>query len=190
MNRWLLIILSGLAMDATVAARADVVTPVEGTWQKHEHTFSFSGFTTHYSCVGLESKLKTLLGLAGARPGYRVAGTCADAPGAPTRIQVVRLSFYTLAPAAGTAQAAQAEAGVGAWRTVNWGPLPSRDVDAGDCELVEQFAHDILPMFTTRDLESHMNCQPNEANLSGIRLRFSVLGPAPMERSAAATKTR
>jgi hypothetical protein len=188
MYRPLLILLSGLVVLPASAAEPPAVN---GTWQKHEHAFSFTGFTSHYSCVGLETKMKTLLGLVGARPDFRVAGTCADAPGAPTLIQVVRLSFHTLAPAgAPAANAAGAEPGQGEWREVNWGPTAPRELQAGDCELVEQFAQEILPLFTTRDLENHMNCQPRQAQLSGIHLKFSVLGAAPAARHAAVAKTQ
>ena len=58
-------------------------------------------------------------------------------------------------------------------------PTSPRDFSSGDCELIEQFAHEILPVFATRGLENHMACVPNQANLSGIHLKFEVLAALP-----------
>jgi hypothetical protein len=45
-----------------------------GTWQTHQLEFQFVGFTTTYSCDGLEAKLRLLLLRLGARPGLSVEG--------------------------------------------------------------------------------------------------------------------
>jgi len=191
MRRTLLILLMGLAVTAMGAANADPA-PVDGTWQRHQDIFTFSGFTSHYSCEGLETKLKLLLAMVGARPGYHVAGACADPSPIGPRITVVRLKFDTLAPAASASAATSAppEAGRGEWRTVDWNPTGPRELQPGDCELVEQFAREILPMFTTRDVENHMTCVPNAANLSGIRLKFNVLAALPEPKRATLAKTQ
>jgi hypothetical protein len=186
MNRRSLVLVSVAAAFLSGAVAAEQL-PVEGTWQKHDDTFSFAGFTTHYSCVGLESKLKLLLGMVGARPDFKVYGTCADALGAPSEIQVVRMTFYTLAPPGsaapvsrlGVRSTATTEPGRGEWRAIDWTATRPRELTSGDCELVEQFEHEILPVFTTRGVESHMACVPNQANLSGIRLKFEVLAALP-----------
>jgi len=180
-----LLALTGLL--AAGAAHASADSPVDGAWQKHEDTFSYMGFTSHYSCEGLSEKLKLMLKLAGARPDFKVTPTCAAPSGVPDRIATVRLTFHTFAPtgapppaqAKGKRPPAAPEPGVGAWRTVEWHNNSPREFESGDCELVEQFANEILPKFTTRDVVSHMNCVPHQVNPSGISLKFDALGPVP-----------
>lgn len=174
---------AGLALAGPVLA-ADA--PVDGTWQKHEHMFTYMGFTSTYSCEGLSEKLKLMLKLAGARPGFKVQSTCAAPSGVPDKIATARLTFYTLAPAGAPpppppkGKAAEAgEPGQGAWRTVSWQVNRPREFQSGDCELVDQFARELLPMFTTRDVVSRMSCVPNQVNIAGINLTFGVLGALP-----------
>jgi len=205
---------SGGAPAATAqppAGAASVAAPVEGVWQRHEQTFTFAGFTSHYSCDGLADKLKLLLQDAGARDVKAVGGGCLGPGGTdgPSRISSARLTFYTLAPAAAAAPLAapkpaaapareigrkapqlgkQAEprAGVGAWKTVKWSARSPRDLDEGDCELVEQFARELLPKFTTRNVDSHMRCVPHQVSLGGVNLKFESLAGLPESEAPAA----
>jgi hypothetical protein len=196
MTRLIPILAAGASLAFAGIAHAADTTPVDGTWQKHEHIFSFAGFTSKYSCDGLEGKLKLLLRTAGARPGFKVL--CTNAMGRPERISVARLTFYTLAPADAPPPApgkdgkppAPGDPGVGTWRTVELKVGSPRELEGGDCELVEQFAHELLPMFTTRDVVNNMTCVPNEANLFGIRLRFDSLGALPDAKPPQVAATR
>jgi hypothetical protein len=49
-----------------------------------------------------------------------------------------------------------------------------RELALGDCELVEQFRDKVLPMFTTRNVDSRMTCVPNQLSGSVINLKFEV----------------
>jgi len=60
----------GAVTCAVPASAADDSTL--GTWQKHEYTMHFMGFTTTYSCDGLEEKMRELLLWAGAGGMSRV----------------------------------------------------------------------------------------------------------------------
>jgi hypothetical protein len=108
----------------------------------------------------------------------------------PDKIATARLTFQTLLPAGAppppppkgkvaSAPPTAPEPGTGAWRTVSWQANKPRELQPGDCELVEQFARELLPMFTTRDLANRMSCVPNQVNMAGINLTFSVLGALP-----------
>src|ERR1035438_7576980 len=71
-----------------------------GSWQKHEYSFQFMGFTSTYSCDGLADKLKLLLLASGARSDATArAGACASGFGRPDKFARADLTFYTLAPA-------------------------------------------------------------------------------------------
>lgn len=182
---------AGLSFAGASVALADA--PVEGTWAPHKNIFTFMGFTSRYSCDGLQAKLTALLRLSGARPDFKVVSTCAAPGGVPDRISTVRLSYHTLVPAGSPVPAANPkdatppgppEHGVGTWRNVELTARMARDIESGDCELVEQFAKEILPTFTTKDVVNRMSCVPNQSNTFGINLKYSVLAALPPPKQA------
>jgi hypothetical protein len=188
-----------LAACAPLAALAATdATPVSGLWQKHEYTLDYVGFTATYSCDGLEGKMRLLLRAAGARDDIKIRTSCSNPFQGPSRIAVATVTFYALVPepAAGAAPAvaggkppdgkaaAPAEPGVGAWRTVEFREGRPYWLDAGDCELVEQFDRQIVPLFTTRNHESHMSCVPHEQIVGSIAVRFDTLAPLPRADAA------
>src|ERR1700678_4217113 len=95
-----------LLTGASLADEAPLpATHVPGSWQKHQYSFAFLGFTSTYSCDGLADKLKKLLLAAGARKDVKSQpGACASSFGRPDKFARADLTFYTLAPAdSGTA---------------------------------------------------------------------------------------
>jgi hypothetical protein len=90
-----------------------------------------------------------------------------------------RTTFYTLVPAAVSPQAAASARGSGRWTTVEWRAGSPPVLAASDCELIDQFAREILPMFTTRDVDNQMKCVPWQETLGSIQLKFSVLAALP-----------
>jgi hypothetical protein len=152
-----------------------------GIWQKHEYSFQYFGFTTTYSCDGLASKLKVLIIAAGARADAKSTSVgCARGYGAPDKFAAARLTFYTLAPAGNGESANQPINGV--WHWVAFADRSPREVALGDCELIEQFRDKVLPMFTTRDIDSRMTCIPNQLSGSLINLKFEVFAAAPIAK--------
>jgi len=195
--RWLAGVLCAMPFAAAVAAPPATAPPVDGVWVRHEHNFTYMGMTSHYSCDGLEYKLKWLLKLAGAREDAVVHGSCSDPRGGPSRMSSARMTYYTLA-LPGATPASDADdgkhlghaakelkveppvAGVGQWKTVDLSAASHRnDIQEGDCELVEQFDRELLQDFTVRNHDSHFTCIPHQISLNGIRSRFEVLAPLP-----------
>lgn len=190
---WLAGMLCAVPVVAVAAPPADAA-PVDGVWVRHERLFSYMGVTSHYSCDGLEDKLKSLLRLAGARDDFKVYASCTDPRGGPSRIATARMTYYTLAlpgspQATGTTKnlghapkelkAEPPAPGVGVWKSVEVEATNLGDIQPGDCELVEQFDHDVLPDFTTRNHDAHFTCIPHQMTLGGVRLHFEVLAPKP-----------
>jgi hypothetical protein len=170
----------GLALLVCRPALADDPSAREpGVWQKHDYTFSFMGFTSTYSCDGLADKLKVLLLAAGARPDAKArAGACASGFGHPDKFARADLTFYTLAPdGAGSASADKPVDG--AWRAVSFADHSPRDLATGDCEVVEQFVNNVLPMFSTRNVDNHTTCLPHQNSGSVINLQFETFAAAP-----------
>jgi hypothetical protein len=161
-----------------VGAGALSAAPDQGAWEKHDINFQFQGFTTTYSCDGLAEKLRLLLVEAGARADAKAtAGACATGFGRPDKFAGARLMFYTLTPSGNSDKAGASIEG--AWRAVTFADRSPRDLRLGDCELVEQFRDKVLPMFTTRNVESGMTCVPNQLSGAVINLKFEVFAGLP-----------
>jgi hypothetical protein len=170
----------GVAAEPALAAAHDL-----GVWQKHEYSFVYMGVTSTYSCDGLADKLKVLLTAAGARRDSKSQpGACASGFGRPDKFARASLTFYTLA-LPGAATSADAKSVDAAWRSVALSARSPRELGIGDCELVEQFRNNVLPMFTTRNVENHMTCIPHQISGSNIDLRFDSLAAPPSAPHAA-----
>ncbi|MDB6082926.1 MAG: hypothetical protein JWN43_807 [Gammaproteobacteria bacterium] len=168
---------------SSAALADDASAPHEpGVWLKHEYSFSYMGFTSRYSCDGLADKVKVLLLASGARPDAKSQpGACVSGFGRPDKFARADLTFYTLAPP-GTDKAAGAPVD-GVWKPVTLAARNPRELGQGDCELVEQFKSSVLPMFTTRNVESRTTCVPHQESGSVIDLKFesfqaAAKGPA------------
>ncbi|HEX9138886.1 MAG TPA: hypothetical protein VF848_03805 [Steroidobacteraceae bacterium] len=157
-----------------------------GVWQKHEYELHYMGFTSRYSCDGLEGKLQLLLKAAGARDDVRVSAAPCDRPdGHPTRFAAANMTFYTLVPASAGSGATTAAATTPAmWRTVKLADHSPSPLQGGDCELVAEFRDQILPMFTTRNVVDNMSCVPYEEHIGQLNLSFDVLTSAPVTPAA------
>jgi hypothetical protein len=167
-----------------------------GHWQAHTYDFHVMGFTSTYSCDGLEGKLKLLLRLARAREDAKVDALCPRGYGVPDKLAQAKVTFSTLqigspspeaaasASPAASAAATSGPAGVaGVWRHVEIAPHRPFELQLGDCELVEQFRDRMLPMFTTRNLKSQVTCVPHQESGSNFSLRFDVFAPVPAAKS-------
>ena len=66
----------------------------------------------------------------------------------------------------------------GAWRHVELAPQHPFELQAGDCELIEQFRDTLLPMFATRNLKQQISCVPHQQSGS-YSLSFDVFAPLP-----------
>lgn len=177
-----------LAATALPQAAPAAEVAVPATWQRHEIEFVYMGFTTRYSCEGLRDKMKLLLRTLGARPGFEVeARACASVPGRVDAFPHVRMVFE--APQLPTAgQADVGEPVVARWRPVTLSRHKPRDLETGDCELVEQFRSRVLQAFTTRGLEGDINCIPHQLVGSTFSLRFDVLEGVPQAAASASAQ--
>lgn len=185
-------LLLGLVMlvGAGGTVGADESASRSGTWQKHEYAFVSMGFTSTYSCDGLADKLKRLLLAAGARADAKAqAGPCATDFGHPDKLARADLVFYTLLPGSGDNKLGDGPHPDGAWRAVAFMQGSPRELGLGDCELVEQFRAQLLPLFATRGIENHTTCVPHQDSGSVINLKFESFAaslPDPAHRSKTA----
>jgi len=172
---------AGLLMPC-VAAPAASVNPgsaeIRAVWTPKEASFTYAGFTTRYSCEGLISQVRSvLLSLGARREDLKVLGTGCLATGRPETFPGVRVRMNVLVPAAESANDASAVAAY--WKPVQVRLDGDPLANAGQCELVEQIKHKLLPLFSTRDVQFRPNCVPHQLSPNGTRLSAEVLMPAP-----------
>jgi hypothetical protein len=183
----LAVLLAGAVLLSAASRADDDASGVgPGTWQSHKYSFQFLGFTSTYSCDGLADKLRIILLAAGARSDVKSQpGACASGFGRPDRFARADLTFYTLAPADPSAAASGAVKGV--WRPVAFSARRPRELGTGDCELIEQFRQQVLPMFTARNIVNNTTCIPHQDSGSNIDLRFESFTAVPGKKHATAS---
>jgi hypothetical protein len=160
--------------DAPAASPADAVSAV---WVDKQKRYTYMGFTSRYSCDGLRDKIRKTLLMFGAAKDLKVVSlACPNGFGRPTTFPGVSIDMRVLIPAPDTAAAANAPKPVPAhWKLVD---LTARrdplDV-AGDCELIEQIKEQILPLFTTRNVQYQSTCIPNQLQIGSTQLKAEFL---------------
>jgi hypothetical protein len=147
-------------------------------WVEKKLNFVYQGFTTHYSCDGLRDQMIKVLTQLGARSDMKVRERgCTSTLGRPEPFPGVDATFSVLEPVPVN----------GAVETqfvpARWEPMKldfghgSLD-QAGQCELIEQVKHKVLPLFTTRNVDFTNTCVPHQLTPGGTRLEAEILKPA------------
>ena len=148
-------------------------------WVPRELHFTYSGFTTHFSCEGLEARVKEILLQLGARPDLSVHQyDCTQAAGVPSPFPSVEAKFSVLEPvAAGEApNGGTTGALVSAqWQTVQLKLDPSPLAESGLCELIDQVKVRILPLFATRNVDYMQHCVPHQLSSRGSTIKLDVM---------------
>jgi hypothetical protein len=156
---------------------------VAAVWVSKEVEFQYVGFTTKYSCDGLQERVRGILLQLGARDDLKVTPYgCVRVTG-PETSPGVRIVMHVLQPAAATAGQTVAAH----WESVD--ALPEHDpVKASlDCELIAQLHGKVLPLFTARQIDYSATCSVNQPLTGGTRLKADVL-VADAAPGAAATR--
>jgi len=183
--KWVVVATAATILSGAGAASGAAEAGPQAAWQRQEMEFTYLGFTTRYSCESLRHKLRALLLASGARPDLEVMiRGCPAVPGEVTDFPRVRMVFHAAAvPATG---AMAGEAFDARWKPVEIGARQPRDLEAGDCELVEQFRDRVLPAFAVRGLEGEVRCIPHRISGSAYHLRFESLQGIPGREEGAA----
>lgn len=170
-----------LAAVPTLAAAQDSVAAV---WAPKQIQFVYQGFTTHYSCDGLQDRVRTMLEKLGARD-LKVRQFGCVRPSGPTPFPGVQVTMQVLIPADSAAASKDrnpAPPVQAQWKAVELMPENASYDEQGNCELIEQFKRTFLPLFTTRNVKYSSTCVPHQITL-GTHLSAEVLvPPAKMAR--------
>ena len=156
-------------------------------WVPKELHFDYRGFTTKYSCDGLQERMRDVLLKLGARPDLRVRGYGCTRLVGPDPFAGVSIKMNVLQPAGKQGGPAV---------PVHWqrvalltGLYEHDPVDAAaDCELIGQIKQKILPLFATRNVDYRSTCEAHHLVPGGTRLKAEVL--VADERTAADSAAR
>jgi hypothetical protein len=165
--------LAAPAASAEPAETAGASTPALVQWQEHEFDFSYHGFTTHYSCDGLKYKMRIILEALGARPDPKVRMTGCEIDGRPALAPRAHIQAAFPAPLSGGAP--ESGAFPASFKTVTLSPRDPRDLEEGDCELVEQVGDELLPKLGVRVISEKVDCVPHQIPLGRPVLVVEVL---------------
>jgi len=176
-----MLLLTALGALGTAQA-ADTAGAPAAHWVQRKLDFTYTGFTTKYSCDGLVDNVRELLLTLGARKKdlqIQSAG-CTRFFGVEP-FPGVRAQFWVLAPATADEAAKGGDNVVQAtqWQTVDLVRNPDFRSDQGQCELLDQLKRQALPLFTSRNLDFRSACVPHEITLGDIRFTVDVLRAAP-----------
>jgi hypothetical protein len=143
-------------------------------WVPKELIFVYRGFTTTYSCDGLQEKMRRVLLKLGARHDLQVRGFGCTRLQGPDPSTGVSIRMNVLQPGGqrgGPAVPAH-------WKRVDLlTDYDNRDpVDAAaDCELIAEIKQKILPLFATRNVDYSATCEWGHLLVGATRLKAEVL---------------
>jgi hypothetical protein len=177
---WVIVVL------AAVPAAADTAGALPAVWKEQHLRLTYLGRTSRYSCEGLRDKVRALLIELGARRDLKiVAASCADFaehlhPGRfIPNVSVVFSSPALPDPAAKPLHAGDLSAVDARFEAFIITSDAFRNMGMGDCELVEDFARQILPKLAVRDLREDIACVPHQESGSRYLIRGRILKPLP-----------
>ena len=172
-------VLGSSVWAAEGAAEGVSDNPQLAVWTDKELTFVYQGFTTRYSCDGLRDKVRgVLLDLGAQKKGLKVMELgCTAFTGRPDPFPGVRVKMKVLQPTGAVDPKQTDQIPVPA----HWQPLDlklrdsSFSNDSGECELVEQIRHAIVPEFATRNVDLKATCIPHQVSAARPSLKMEVL---------------
>jgi hypothetical protein len=178
---WLIAGVGSLFLQPLRAADPVVGSPFPAVWKEQHLEFTYDGRTARYSCQGLRDKMRSLLLDLGARRDLQVALLGCDESAPLGRGYVgPRLSLIFSSPTLPEAGAKPLRPGdlnaVDArYEAFTLTSDAFRNYGVGDCELVEEFAREILPHLSARNVKQDITCVPYQASGSRFWVRGEIL---------------
>lgn len=189
-----LLLITALAGVPSLAATG---VPLPAVWKEHRVNFVYMGRTSRYSCDGLSDKVRAMLLDLGVRRDLRIVAIGCEEFGRPPGPNSLNpsLNIEFSAPALPDAASKPRHAGDLAPVDARFEPFTIsadafRDMSIGDCELVEEFARQILPRLTTRDLKQDITCVPYQLSGSRYYVSGEILRALPAVEESALRKSR
>ena len=160
--------------------------PIAAVWKEQQLRFFYLGRTSRYSCDGLRDKVRAMLLELGARRDLRIEALGCEGSAAQSRLGAPgpSLNIVFSAPALLDAKGKPPRAGdsgalVARFETFTITSDAFRNMGIADCELVEEFAHQILPKLVTRHLRQDITCVPFQQSGGRFLVRGEILRMVP-----------
>jgi hypothetical protein len=176
----------GTPAAGTPAAESPAGNPMAAVWKEQHVEFVYMGRTSRYSCDGLRDKVRAMLIDLGARRDLQVVPLgCEDRDGDSSGASRLKIVFSSPAlPEAAAKPLHQGDLAATDARFERFTITSDafRNMGVGDCELVQEFAHQILPRLVVRDVREDILCtqmQPTSSPSDGPHFtgpRFFVRG--------------
>lgn len=183
------------ASVANAQAQPDEVV-VEAVWKPQRMNFVYHGYSTMYSCSGLQEKLEKILMTVGARGGIQLRTYSCDDEMATARFQIVLASPVEATPenvealttydsqdellarvrGERLASAEDVQRFPAVWKTISFARNREMRLAPGDCELVQQLRRHILPRMSVQIVNDQVRCS-SFGNIGKPRLTVSALVP-------------
>jgi hypothetical protein len=183
-------VLIGLGMVFAASAwgaDADGGRLIPAVWREQHLSFNYLGRTSRYSCDGLRDKVRALLLELGARRDLTVTALGCENTAARVRLAspgpglAIVFSSPVLADSAAKPLHAGDLSSVDArFEAFSITSDAFRNVEIADCELVEEFAHQVLPKLATRNLKQDITCVPFQQSGGRFLVRGEVLRSVPL----------
>jgi hypothetical protein len=162
-----------LAASAVTGPALAIERDATFNWKAQTQKFHYTGFTTYYSCDGLEDKVRQVLMHMGARSDVKVRATgCAYGWSEPSPYAWVEARFHALAP---TADAAASDVVATHWSKFELSARRPNFMGDGECELIEQMRKVIETSFALRAVDYRASCAAHQISLGDYSVRGQVI---------------
>ena len=186
---WLIAPVGLMCMVSAWAADAGGGNPMAAVWKEQHLSFTYTGRTSRYSCDGLRDKVRAMLLDLGARRDLTLTALGCQAPAPRARLGSLgpSLNIVFSTPALPDAKRKPLHPGdlgkVDArFEAFTITSDAFRNMGMADCELVDEFAHQILPKLVTRHLKQDITCVPFQESGGRFLVRGEILRTLPSPR--------
>jgi hypothetical protein len=158
-------------------------------WKHQKLEFHYFGRTSRYSCDGLRDKVRAMLLEMGVRKDLRVIAHGCEIG----RISLqglnpgLSIEFHSPAPRGEADKPAADDAGKpfeARYEPFNFRQDAFRNLNIGDCELVEEFMRQVIPKLVVRELKQDVTCVPYQQAGGRYRVSGEVLRPVVVAEAA------
>jgi len=173
-------------MLAASAGWADTGDAISAVWKEQHLSFLYMGRTSRYTCDGLRDKVRAMLIDLGARRDLEITALGCEPPAAQVRIaspgpslNIVVSTPALSAPKLKAQHARDLRLVVARFEPFIITSNAFRNMGIADCELVEEFTHQILPKLVTRGVTQDITCVPFEESGGRYLVRGEILRALP-----------
>jgi hypothetical protein len=176
------VLLAGIGSQAPAAEPQPMSVPVAAVWKQQKLEFHYFGRTSRYSCDGLRDKVRAMLLEMGVRKDLRVIAHGCEIGRITLNGMNPGLSIEFHSPVArGEANGQSSDDGgkpfEARYEPFNFRRDAFRNLNVGDCELVEEFMRQVIPKLQVRELKQDVTCVPYQQAGGQYRLSGEVLRP-------------